>query len=209
MAHDSSYTDQFQISFSRKQFAEYRGTNLKEFLRAGRPLPLEFSINRRKPDDMRPSILYTDENREVIEAAVSETKPVFLGEPAIFLFGKSILEVSEPDSEATQEELSLLLLEEIDQARQELDRRKTQRRAKYEWLSQKFSSGAAGRRREIIPEDVRIFVWRRDEGRCVQCGSNERLEFDHVIPLSRGGSSTERNLQLLCEFCNRSKSDKI
>ena len=26
-----------------------------------------------------------------------------------------------------------------------------------------------GRRREGIPDDVRIFVWRRDEGRCVEC----------------------------------------
>lgn len=64
-------------------------------------------------------------------------------------------------------------------------------------------------RREVIPSEVRREVWRRDGGRCVQCGSQERLEYDHIIPVSKGGSSTARNLQLLCETCNRAKSDSI
>jgi hypothetical protein len=64
-------------------------------------------------------------------------------------------------------------------------------------------------RRESIPERVRQEVWRRDQGRCVYCGSRERLEFDHIIPFSRGGSSTVRNLQLLCERCNRRKGATI
>ena len=63
--------------------------------------------------------------------------------------------------------------------------------------------------REPIPEQVRFSVWRRDEGKCIQCGSNKGLEFDHIIPFSKGGSNTERNLQLLCEKCNRTKSAKI
>ena len=52
-----------------------------------------------------------------------------------------------------------------------------------------------------------MFVWQRDEGKCVRCGSNERLEYDHIIPVSKGGSSTKRNIQLLCELCNRSKGN--
>lgn len=67
----------------------------------------------------------------------------------------------------------------------------------------------SARKRSVIPDDVRIFVWRRDEGKCTRCGSNERLEFDHIIPLASGGSSTARNLQLLCEACNRSKGVHI
>lgn len=65
------------------------------------------------------------------------------------------------------------------------------------------------RQREPIPEEVRFEVWRRDEGKCVQCGSKENLEFDHIIPFSKGGANTARNLQLLCQNCNRKKSDKI
>ncbi|MBN1139724.1 MAG: HNH endonuclease [Anaerolineae bacterium] len=61
------------------------------------------------------------------------------------------------------------------------------------------------RGRSPIPDEVKMFVWRRDGGCCVKCGSRENLEFDHIIPLAMGGSNTARNLQLLCEKCNRSK----
>jgi len=64
-------------------------------------------------------------------------------------------------------------------------------------------------KREPVSEEVRHAVWRRDQGQCVGCGSQESLEFDHIIPFSRGGSNTERNLQLLCESCNRKKSATI
>jgi hypothetical protein len=64
-------------------------------------------------------------------------------------------------------------------------------------------------RREAIPRAVQREVWRRDEGRCVECSSKERLCFDHIIPYSRGGGSTARNLQLLCERCNLSKGNRI
>lgn len=64
-------------------------------------------------------------------------------------------------------------------------------------------------RREPIPEEVRHEVWRRDQGKCIKCGSSEKLEFDHIIPFSKGGSDSARNIQLLCERCNREKTDKI
>lgn len=64
-------------------------------------------------------------------------------------------------------------------------------------------------RREAIPEAVRMFVWQRDEGKCVKCGSREKLEFDHIIPVADGGSNTERNVQLLCETCNRGKGRSV
>lgn len=60
-----------------------------------------------------------------------------------------------------------------------------------------------------ISESVKDSVWNRDRGKCVECGSNEKLEFDHIIPFSKGGSNTKRNIQLLCEACNRSKSNRI
>lgn len=67
----------------------------------------------------------------------------------------------------------------------------------------------APRRREAIPEEVRRFVFRRDEGRCRRCGSRELLQYDHIIPFSLGGSSEPDNLQLLCAPCNRAKSGNI
>ncbi len=60
-----------------------------------------------------------------------------------------------------------------------------------------------------ITQEVKDKVWNRDGGKCVECGSNENLEFDHIIPHSKGGANTYRNIQLLCEPCNRSKSAKI
>jgi 5-methylcytosine-specific restriction endonuclease McrA len=63
--------------------------------------------------------------------------------------------------------------------------------------------------RAAAPDSVKACVWKRDGGRCVRCGGRDRLEFDHVIPLSRGGATTARNLQLLCESCNRRKGASI
>jgi hypothetical protein len=63
--------------------------------------------------------------------------------------------------------------------------------------------------RERIPDPVRLFVWQRDEGKCVRCGASEKLEFDHIIPISKGGANTDRNIQLLCESCNRAKGADI
>jgi len=63
--------------------------------------------------------------------------------------------------------------------------------------------------REHIPDHVKMFVWNRDDGKCVECGSKKNLEFDHIIPHSKGGSDTARNLQILCDRCNRKKGGNI
>jgi len=62
----------------------------------------------------------------------------------------------------------------------------------------------------LIPTDVKKEVWMRDKGICVLCGSKKNLHFDHDLPFSRGGTSlTVKNIRLLCQKCNLSKSDKI
>jgi hypothetical protein len=63
-------------------------------------------------------------------------------------------------------------------------------------------------RSRSIPNAIKREVWRRDQGRCVECSSKELLEYDHIIPFRLGGSNTVRNIQLLCEPCNRSKGGK-
>lgn len=65
------------------------------------------------------------------------------------------------------------------------------------------------RRRQPIPRVVKHAVFRRDDGRCVECGSNFDIQYDHVIPFSMGGSSTVENLQLLCAACNQSKGARL
>jgi len=64
-------------------------------------------------------------------------------------------------------------------------------------------------KREPIPQDIMDKVWNRDGGKCVKCGSQENLEFDHIIPHSRGGATSYRNLQILCKKCNIQKTNKI
>jgi hypothetical protein len=63
--------------------------------------------------------------------------------------------------------------------------------------------------RTHIPDSIRIAVFVRDGGRCRRCRSATNLELDHLIPLSKGGSSDESNLQTLCRRCNRRKWKKL
>lgn len=78
------------------------------------------------------------------------------------------------------------------------------RRHKYQ-LSANYSSS----RSRHIPDAVRRQVWQRDGGRCVRCQADDYLEFDHIIPFSRGGANTVANVQVLCRRCNSLKRDRI
>jgi hypothetical protein len=62
----------------------------------------------------------------------------------------------------------------------------------------------------LIPTEVKMEVWKRDEGKCVLCGETKNLHFDHDLPYSKGGTSlSSRNVRLLCMKHNLMKSDKI
>ena len=69
--------------------------------------------------------------------------------------------------------------------------------------------GSRGRDTRYISAEVRSEVWYRDNAQCVICGATEYLEFDHIIPHSKGGATSVDNLQLLCRGCNSRKSDNI
>jgi hypothetical protein len=64
-------------------------------------------------------------------------------------------------------------------------------------------------RRDPLPREVRRAVWERDGGRCVACGADFELQFDHVIPHALGGADTVENLQVLCAPCNQAKGASL
>jgi len=62
-----------------------------------------------------------------------------------------------------------------------------------------------------VPDSIRYKVLKEGKQRCALCGitaKDRMLDVDHIIPRSRGGKSTEDNLQVLCAKCNRSKGNK-
>jgi hypothetical protein len=63
--------------------------------------------------------------------------------------------------------------------------------------------------RDAIPERVRQNVYERDGHRCVECGSDQRLTVDHIIPWSLNGPDDEENLRTLCGPCNSSKGARV
>jgi len=63
-----------------------------------------------------------------------------------------------------------------------------------------------------IPREVIIKVIRRDGQICQKCNKpvvDNEVEFDHVIPFSKGGKSTSENLRLVHRNCNRKKSNSL
>ncbi len=65
--------------------------------------------------------------------------------------------------------------------------------------------------RPAAPEwrELRNAVFARDNYTCRYCGAHGvRLECDHVVPLSRGGTNGMDNLVTACLRCNRSKGSK-
>jgi hypothetical protein len=60
-----------------------------------------------------------------------------------------------------------------------------------------------------ISAELKREIWTRDRGQCVQCQSKRNVQFDHVIPVAKGGLSRLDNLRLLCFHCNQRASEKI
>ncbi len=75
------------------------------------------------------------------------------------------------------------------------------------------------KRTKYLPEWLKRAVFYRDRGRCQHCGKDLsgqlviggdcKLQFDHIIPLERGGSNDATNFQILCDECNLKKSGKL
>lgn len=85
-----------------------------------------------------------------------------------------------------------------------------------QYLNEKISYKlSAVRQRTLMTRILREKIKERDSFTCQNCGlsvkdePNLLLEIDHIIPISKGGLTTEDNLQTLCWRCNRSKSNKL
>ncbi|MGQ8336644.1 HNH endonuclease [Sunxiuqinia sp. A32] len=71
-------------------------------------------------------------------------------------------------------------------------------------------------KRKNIPTWVKNAVFHRDKGRCVFCNTDLTnlvntltvKNFDHIVPLDLYGANDPCNIQLSCEKCNKSKSNK-
>jgi 5-methylcytosine-specific restriction endonuclease McrA len=56
-------------------------------------------------------------------------------------------------------------------------------------------------------ELTRNNIFKRDNFECQYCESNKELTLDHLIPRSKGGKSTWKNLVTACKSCNSVKGD--
>jgi 5-methylcytosine-specific restriction endonuclease McrA len=72
---------------------------------------------------------------------------------------------------------------------------------------------AENKRRALKVSNGVFFISRKDLARllassCHNCGSQNSITLDHVIPISRGGRHSVGNLQPLCRSCNSSKNNR-
>src|SRR5690606_14892348 len=77
--------------------------------------------------------------------------------------------------------------------------------------------GDSEMKRKYIPVKIRRKIIEQYNRVCPACGRGnlsfdadsieQTATIDHIIPLSRGGTNDESNLQLLCRPCNAAKRD--
>ncbi len=71
-------------------------------------------------------------------------------------------------------------------------------------------------KRRPVPKWVQTAVFHRDKGRCVFCFTDltslvntlTSSNYDHIVPLDLFGTNDPCNIQLTCEKCNKSKTNK-
>lgn len=73
---------------------------------------------------------------------------------------------------------------------------------------------ASPKRRIGISSKLRFEIFQRDKFTCQYCGKSKdedsvKLELDHIVPLSAGGTDDYHNLTTSCKKCNQGKSNKI
>lgn len=59
-------------------------------------------------------------------------------------------------------------------------------------------------------DNMKVASYERQKGICSKCGKHfelSEMEADHITPWSKGGKTNAENCQMLCQSCNRRKSD--
>lgn len=120
------------------------------------------------------------------------------------------------------EDVRALLSKEIPSGEMALVLKETLRIAKAQLMKRKFAAtdrpgrarGSADARH--IPAAVKREVHERDQGRCTfvsdgghRCGSRRFLEFDHEVPVARGGGATVENIRLRCCAHNQHLAERV
>jgi hypothetical protein len=75
-----------------------------------------------------------------------------------------------------------------------------------------IAKAGPNKKRPPISMSLRYEILKRDNGRCQLCGQGAdngvTLEVDHILPFSKGGGNGKENLRILCEGCNRGRSNR-
>ena len=100
-------------------------------------------------------------------------------------------------------DVAKVLKRALDSLVEQLEKRKFARCAR----SRPRRSSANGR---YVPAEIRRMVWQRNGGQCTfvsekgkRCEARDRLEFDHIDPVARGGQTSGDRMQLRCRAHNQ------
>ena len=151
----------------------------------GKIIKLSFPVDKKalKENDNEVLSLFTDTEFNLVKAKYH----------GLYLYKKNLFHVQTEmiDKHTTEEAIltikKMVLSEDA----------KIQKLKKEVELLERLSTQDFKNKRSIIPDEVKLFVFNRDEGKCISCGSKENLQFDHIIPIAKGGSNSEENVQLL------------
>ncbi len=123
--------------------------------------------------------------------------------PAEVIMKLATLGLDERQAEAVATMLADVEAATLSQAEEGLEKSREKARARWrKWVG-----------RLDVPRSEWIglseLIKQRDNYTCVYCGETEgTLDCDHVVPLSRGGTSIPDNLVTACRACNGGKSGR-
>jgi hypothetical protein len=172
-----------------------RFLSLSRFFAQNRPIAEDFSILHCTMDVPLHTVhsFQGKEELDQLNAALDEKTPLRwwqngpLNQPC-YLFGPVVWELKPAEISQSEKGIVLLFEQTIENQQRGLQR-----------LRQDSRGALTGNAGEFIPETVRVFVWRRDGGKCVKCGSRQALEFQRLVPNARGNAPD--CFRLLCGRC--------